>query len=282
MIRWGIVGVGVAGRARARAIQSDPRAEAVCGHRGDPHAVNLAVSDTVDALINRVDAVAICTPDQHHAPLVAHALMAGRHVLCEFPLASHVGDATKLFALARRQGVVLHVEHIELLGGAARWWRRQNVHAIRGSLSFCSARTGVSPVWGNIARLHRFVDAVGIPEQVRVDVRAPTELQGALQVAGTWFALDFRFAHGLKRQTRLSIVDRRDRHIVQCNRMVMVDEQEVALPKVDGLFAMDQRHATARILDGAAGYVSEARILCVLKLASLLERVPLHTASPFP
>ena len=44
MLRWGIIGVGRAGAARARALAADPRAEAVLGVRGDPVAAGLAAA----------------------------------------------------------------------------------------------------------------------------------------------------------------------------------------------------------------------------------------------
>jgi predicted dehydrogenase len=48
-----------------------------------------------------VDAVHICTPNFMHAPIAKDALQAGKHVICEKPLATSVKEAQELVALAR-------------------------------------------------------------------------------------------------------------------------------------------------------------------------------------
>lgn len=53
-----------------------------------------------------VDAVAIVTPDAFHAPLAMQCLRAGKHVLCEKPLALNYADAKKMTTAAQRAGVV--------------------------------------------------------------------------------------------------------------------------------------------------------------------------------
>ncbi len=62
-----------------------------------------------------VEALAISTENVRHADLTAEALEAGKHVLCDYPLAFSGEKARELFALARRKNRVLHVEHIGLL-----------------------------------------------------------------------------------------------------------------------------------------------------------------------
>jgi predicted dehydrogenase len=67
-----------------------------------------ATTDLDDALLDDdVQLVVIATPPPTHAPIVARALDAGRHVLVEKPmvLASH--DAERLDRTAREQGLVL-------------------------------------------------------------------------------------------------------------------------------------------------------------------------------
>ncbi|HZD70588.1 MAG TPA: Gfo/Idh/MocA family oxidoreductase [Actinomycetes bacterium] len=58
-----------------------------------------------------VDAVVIATPARTHAPLVAEALGAGKHVLVEKPLALSTEDAVRLTRQAERAGRVLMVGH---------------------------------------------------------------------------------------------------------------------------------------------------------------------------
>ncbi|QCB97609.1 Gfo/Idh/MocA family oxidoreductase [Arthrobacter sp. PAMC25564] len=51
-----------------------------------------------------IDVVHICTPNVTHAEFAAAALQAGKHVVCEKPLATSVEDAAAVTALARTLG----------------------------------------------------------------------------------------------------------------------------------------------------------------------------------
>jgi predicted dehydrogenase len=53
-----------------------------------------------------IDAIANVTPDRFHAPLSLEAIAAGKHVLCEKPLATCHADAEKMAAAAAKAGVV--------------------------------------------------------------------------------------------------------------------------------------------------------------------------------
>src|SRR6266566_1308246 len=50
-----------------------------------------------------IDAVHICTPNALHFPMASAALEAGKHVLCEKPLAISVSEAKKLVELAAKK-----------------------------------------------------------------------------------------------------------------------------------------------------------------------------------
>jgi predicted dehydrogenase len=56
-----------------------------------------------------VDAVDICLPHNLHAPVVVEAAGAGKHVLCEKPLAATLEGADRMIEVADRAGVVLMV-----------------------------------------------------------------------------------------------------------------------------------------------------------------------------
>jgi predicted dehydrogenase len=51
-----------------------------------------------------VDAVHVCTPNFLHFPIAKAALQAGKHVICEKPLATSVTEASELVALAAQTG----------------------------------------------------------------------------------------------------------------------------------------------------------------------------------
>lgn len=58
-------------------------------------------------LVQSCDAIYIATPHETHYFYAKAALEAGKHVLCEKPMALHKWEAEKLFEIARKQGLVL-------------------------------------------------------------------------------------------------------------------------------------------------------------------------------
>ena len=64
-------------------------------------------------VINRpdVDIVDICTPNDTHAEIAIAAALAGKHVMCEKPMAMTVADAEKMQAAAQKTGVVTMVSY---------------------------------------------------------------------------------------------------------------------------------------------------------------------------
>ncbi len=73
----------------------------------------LPVQGDLDALLEdpHVQAVAIATPPSTHHQLARRALLAGKHVLVEKPLASSVTQAEELIEIARRVDRVLMPGH---------------------------------------------------------------------------------------------------------------------------------------------------------------------------
>jgi predicted dehydrogenase len=115
----GMVGYAFMGRAHSQAWRTvghvfdlplTPRMAAICGR--DPAAVAAAAgrlgwpATETDwkRLIERddVDLVDVCTPGSSHAEIAIAALEAGKHVLCEKPLANTVEEARAMAAAAAR------------------------------------------------------------------------------------------------------------------------------------------------------------------------------------
>jgi predicted dehydrogenase len=70
------------------------------------------VRDYADVLVDPgVDVVVVATPPTTHHALVKAALLAGKHVMVEKPLATTVADASDLVALAKARGLVLMPGH---------------------------------------------------------------------------------------------------------------------------------------------------------------------------
>lgn len=109
-LQTAIVGTGFMGRVHLEAIRRLGFVEvvAIAGRRLEA-AQNLAAAfgiqraeDDYRRLLEdtAIDALHICTPNALHAPIASDALQAGKHVLCEKPLATSVEDGRKLVALA--------------------------------------------------------------------------------------------------------------------------------------------------------------------------------------
>lgn len=65
--------------------------------------------DSYDSLLadRTIDAVIITLPNSLHADWIIRAAAAGKHVLCEKPLATSLADAERILAAARKHGVVI-------------------------------------------------------------------------------------------------------------------------------------------------------------------------------
>lgn len=114
----GLLGFGLAGSVfHAPLIQCEPRLRltAIASSRTDDirRSAPEAVATTADALIAdpSIDLVVIATPNTSHAPLAREALLAGKHVVIDKPMATTAAEADELIDLAKRQGRLLTVFH---------------------------------------------------------------------------------------------------------------------------------------------------------------------------
>ena len=60
---------------------------------------------------NAIDAVVVCTPARSHKDITIKALQAGKHVLCEKPMAVSADDARAMIAAERESGKKLMISH---------------------------------------------------------------------------------------------------------------------------------------------------------------------------
>jgi predicted dehydrogenase len=98
-------GARVVGVSSSTAASTKDAVERLGAEQGFPEAAALVRSAEIDV-------VHICTPNHLHAPLSAAALAAGKHVVCEKPLAMDDAQATHLCARAAAAGVVAAVPFV--------------------------------------------------------------------------------------------------------------------------------------------------------------------------
>lgn len=116
MFQVAIVGAGNVGRTRCRVIQQCPDARVrmvadLDRERADSLAAPLGVEATTDVQTAtqdpRIDLVVVSTPTKFHADAAISALRAGKHVLCEKPLARTVAEAESIVRAADERRLVL-------------------------------------------------------------------------------------------------------------------------------------------------------------------------------
>jgi len=114
-IRTAIIGTGFMGRVHLEAIRRLGFVEvaAIAGRRIDA-ARSMADAFHVERVESHYDriladpdiqAIHICTPNSLHAPIAKAALAAGKHVLCEKPLAMSTKEAQEIETLARAKNL---------------------------------------------------------------------------------------------------------------------------------------------------------------------------------
>ena len=156
-LRVGIVGLGYWGPNYARVLTENPstRLVAACDVSGD--AIGLVRSRYPSIRTGRdaraifdaddVDAVIIATPTSTHYALTLAALEAGKHVLCEKPLATTTAECDDLIAAADRAGRTLFVGHTFIFNPAVRRMRELIASGELGEILYCHAsRTGLGPI----------------------------------------------------------------------------------------------------------------------------------------
>jgi 1,5-anhydro-D-fructose reductase (1,5-anhydro-D-mannitol-forming) len=121
MVRWGLIGASDIAETRVVPAMRALGLEVVSVFSATPeysaayaarNAIDLYTSD-LDALLSRddIDAVYISSTNAAHASQAKAAAAAGKHVLCEKPLATSLEDAYAIVDACERAGVLLAVNH---------------------------------------------------------------------------------------------------------------------------------------------------------------------------
>jgi myo-inositol 2-dehydrogenase / D-chiro-inositol 1-dehydrogenase len=117
-MRIGIVGAGTMGHVHANA-WLEAGAQVVAVHSASmDRALGLAsqfgarLCSSLAELLEHVDLVDLCLPTHLHHAMTLEAARAGKHVVCEKPMALELGDARQMITECERAGVRLFIAQV--------------------------------------------------------------------------------------------------------------------------------------------------------------------------
>jgi predicted dehydrogenase len=120
-IRVGIIGTGFGAAVHIPALKyiDETQVSAICSRRPErahmvaaQHRIPKAMSDYRDLIrSDEVDAVIIASPPHLHHQMTLSALEAGKHVLCEKPMARNLAETRDMVKMADQAGVAAMVNH---------------------------------------------------------------------------------------------------------------------------------------------------------------------------
>ncbi len=128
-LKVGIIGVGGIAKTHMPGWAESPYAECVAGCDisqailqtwGQEHSISRLMAEA-DEMINdpTIDIIDICTPNNYHTPLAVAALHAGKHVLCEKPLAPSPDDIREMIEARDASGkMLMTAQHFRFSGTA--------------------------------------------------------------------------------------------------------------------------------------------------------------------
>jgi predicted dehydrogenase len=128
-LKVGVIGVGGIAGSHFPGWNESPIAEMaafsdlvpdVLRRVGAAHDVDKLYDNPQDLIYDPdIDIVDVCTPNMYHAPLAIAALAAGKHVICEKPLAPTPKDIKKMIAARDKSGkLLMTAQHFRFQGSA--------------------------------------------------------------------------------------------------------------------------------------------------------------------
>jgi biliverdin reductase len=303
LVRVGIVGTGYAAKLRAETFQKDERSQvvAIVGHTPEKTQEFAqtyqaeALTSWVDLVQADIDLVVISNVNKEHGVIATAALQNNKHVVVEYPLALDVTEAENIVTLARDRDKMLHVEHIELLGGLHQALK-QNLPTI-GEVFYARYATVTPqhpaphkwtyhkdlfgfPLIAALSRLHRLTDLFGEVASVRCQNRHWGEgefYQACLCTAQLQFTsgviADVTYAKGetlWQDERKFEIHGEKGGLIFEGDAGKLVQAEQTTLIEVGsrrGLFAKDTEMVLNHLLTNTDMYVSPTASLYTLKVA---------------
>ncbi len=120
MIRIGVLGAGHLGKIHIRLLKEIPTYDLIGFYDPDDENAAKVIAefginryDSIDSLLEEVDAVDIVTPTISHYSCAAKALKKSKHVFIEKPITNTIKEAKSLIDLTREANVKVQIGHVE-------------------------------------------------------------------------------------------------------------------------------------------------------------------------
>ncbi|MEA5620377.1 Gfo/Idh/MocA family oxidoreductase [Cronbergia sp. UHCC 0137] len=309
-LRVGLVGTGYAAKHRAEALVNAARVNlvAIAGHTPEKTTAlaqeySTQAIDSWQDLVQRqdIDLVIISTINRDHGKITRAALNNGKHVIVEYPLSVDFQEAEELVALAKTQNKLLHIEHIELLGGLHQALKQQIAkvgdlfyvrystinpqHPAPRKWTYNHDQFGF-PLIGALSRLHRLTDLFGKVLTVNCHQRYWETESEYYQTC--FCTAQFCFANGLLAQVvygkgetlwqserKFEVHGEKGGLIFDGDTGILVQAEESTPIEVGtrrGLFAKDTNMVLDHLFDGTPLYVTPEASLYTLKVADAAQR----------
>jgi biliverdin reductase len=305
-IRVGLVGTGFVAKVRAQNLDLESRTQLIAVAGRNPSRTSAfagefntrAVADWQTLVgMPDLDLVIVSTINGGRGEIVRAAIAAGKHTIVEYPISLDPQEAADIIALAAAKKVLLHVEHIELLGGLHQTMRAWLGHL--GELYYARYSTIVPqrpvpqkwtfhrsefgfPLVGALSRLHRFTDLFGSIDSVNCHNQYWGSVGDYYQTCLCTAQLRFKHSkaigevvygkgEGLWQGARKFEVHGENGALVFDGDSGVFIQADVSTP-IDlgsrrGLFAKDLEFVLDRLLHGKPNYVTPAASLATLRVA---------------
>lgn len=240
--RIGVIGAGNWGRNHVRTLAASRKAslaavvEIDAGKR-ESFALQypgVAVTDSLESVLDSIDGAVIATPGRHHTELGIRLLEAGKPVLIEKPLALSADDAASIVSVSERTGVAALVGHLLVFHPAVERLRQLIESGDLGDIYYLySQRVNLGQIRPDENALWSFG-----PHDVSVALELLRETPGGVSARGKSFLQDgiedvvflmMEFPSGAIMNVQLSWLDphkERRLTVVGSRKMAVFDDME--------------------------------------------------------
>ena len=312
MIRVGVVGTGYAAKTRVRAFEADGRSQVVKAAGRDAERTirfaekyGLQGGDDWRSLVEdpAIELVVVATVSSLHGDVVQAALEANKHVVVEYPLSLDLAQAEQLVSLADERKRLLHVEHIELLGGLHQAMKAhlprigvpgyvnyRTINVVRPAPLKWTYRFDLFgfPFCGALSRVHRLTNLFGSVSAVDCCTRVVDSDEDTNYFSSVLSSARLQFESGLVAEVTYAKGEgiwaaRRDVEVQGRSGALVFERNEGTLTTAEGaesiqvaprkgLFVKDTQAVLDYLTEGTRLYVEASQSLYALRVGDALRR----------